>query len=159
MAHAASRVQVIAPRHSHHTSLIGLVGATRNIRTDILVDDSLRADVFQISDRSVKISGFWPSVEYLLDKFPEPELLLGDVTSRCVTRSLTNDLLAMGVVDGIFVEPLSPSNWVEAFPIGGTRPSLLDLTYLAVLPNGVWAQARLGNAFDAYLTRLNAEAA
>lgn len=158
MVYVATRVQVSAPLQTPYSRLIELICMTRRLQCDILQSATLRHDHFEIRDRSVAISGFWPGVEYLLAKYPEPELLLGDVSSRCVTRSLTNDLLAMGKVDGVFLNPLKPGVWIDGFPVGGNKPSLLDLAYIAVLPK-CGARDKLIASLHHYIARLNAEAA
>jgi hypothetical protein len=146
------------PKCTQYSRLIELVCKTRGLHCDIDTLEALPRDHFEIRDRSCAISGFWPAVEYLTTKYPEPELLLGDVTSRCVTRSLVNDMLAMGKVDGIFLDALKPDVWRGQFPVGGIRPSLLDLAYIAVLGDcGI--RDRLTGALDQFIARLSAEAA
>lgn len=157
MVTASSSIKLVVNRTSPYIHLLELICKTRGLNCQVSL--ALHADSgVDLYDRNVLIKGFWPALEYLTARYPMPELLIGDVTTRCIMRSLVAELLASGKVDGVFFKPLSPSMWTEDFPCGQHSPNLLDLTYLAVMHDCA-ARQRLAEALEQFCRRARQEAA
>lgn len=151
MAYPPTRICVQGHSASQYTRFIQRVCDSRGLTSSVIEVPKMRVDDFSIADRTNTISGVWPSVEYLMAKYPEPELLHGDGIARCVARSLVHDMLAMNKIDGIFADALNISRWREAFPVGGDRPCLIDLAYLTILDGNSFEYRRLDSAFKHFI--------
>ena len=156
MVTTTSSIKLFVNALTPYTDLLELICKTRGVQCDVKPQDG--DDRFDLYDRNVLIRGFWPALEYLLSRYPMPELLVGDVTTRCIMRSLLNELLQSGKVDGIFLKPLAPNLWVAPFPCGQHAPNILDLAYIAVLPDCM-SRRRLTDALDSFCRNSRQEAA
>jgi hypothetical protein len=135
MARETHHVTVTAHQTTQYTKYAQLLAAVKNLAVSTSVDSSLNRDHFVVADRSITISGFWPAVEFILERYPGDNIQSGwSLEHRAVQRSLTHDLLAMNKVCGVFEQPLK--RWYEKSPTGflieAEIPSLVDLAYLAV---------------------------
>lgn len=106
-----------------------LVASTRNKESNVvLIAPSLDTPNLVDARARLRLVGFWPCVEYLCERYPEPTLLPADCVLRGAMRSLTHELLTLGEPLGTFAR-MRPRG---QFIVGARTPSLLDLAYLAV---------------------------
>ena len=75
--------------------------------------------------RGVQVFGFWPSVEYLLDVRPYPNLLPSTVRERAIVRTSADLVLSQPMHIGQFHTLYVRANGDTEIP--GTSPSLLDV--------------------------------
>jgi glutathione S-transferase len=74
-----------------------------------------------LQERSLHLSGFWPSLLYLCERHPVPDLYPADVVRRAMVNSLVENILASG----------APSEFSSVRPAGrfltSDQPTLLDI--------------------------------
>ena len=135
MAREAHHVTITLPHQTQYSRYLQLVAAIKSVDVTIKEDPSLPRDHLVVSDRQIKISGFWPALEYILERYPGDNIQSGwSLDHRAVQRSLTHDLLATDKIEGIFLTTLK--RWFNGTPNGflieAGVPSLVDVAYLAV---------------------------
>ena len=75
--------------------------------------------------RGIQVYGFWPSVEYLLDVRPYPNLLPNTVWERAIVRTSASLVLDQPMYIGQFHALYIQNNGDIAVP--GVTPTLLDI--------------------------------
>lgn len=135
MARETHYINVIVQSASPYTRFINLVAAVKSIAICTQEETDLPVDHFVVADRTIKVSGFWPALEYVLEKYPGDNIQAGwSLEHRAVQRSLTHDLLLSAQINGIFDTTLQRwfSKGATGFLLEPHTPSLVDLAYLAV---------------------------
>lgn len=157
MAHEVHNVTITVHQQTQYSRYLQLIAAVKSVAVTVKEDPSVRRDHLVMSDRQIKISGFWPALEYILERYPGDNIQAGwSLDHRAVQRSLTHDLLAMDKIEGIFLTTLQ--RWFNGTPNGfiieaGT-PSLVDVAYLAVgheTPESKAPIAALRGVFNQYI--------
>jgi hypothetical protein len=144
MDHGSGAIRVTASAtESYRVEFLRLVAATRNRQIDFTETEG----AFSIQDRGTAITGFWPAISYLCERYPDPELLPGDCVQRALIRSLTEQLLTARTPTDAFARVRDRASFLL-----GSTPSLIDLAYLAVTAgNPNWSS--LHGAFALYMAR------
>lgn len=130
-------------------NFISLIARTRNRPTHWLKSSDRE---FSIWDRNLTITGFWPSVSYLCERYIDPELLSGDCVRRSLLRSLTEQLLELGEATGPFQIERPYGKFID-----GPLPNLLDLAYLVVTSPRDSKFESLHGEFDDFIARRQLE--
>lgn len=159
MARETHNVSVIVQHASPYTRYMQLLAAVKSIAIITQVEEHLPRDHFIVADRTIKISGFWPALEYVLDKYPGDNIQAGwSLEHRAVQRSLTHDLLSSEQISGIFETTLQRwySKGGKGFLLEASTPSLVDLAYLAIGDSNNPAIKALRAALNDYVSELRA---
>ncbi len=93
-----------------------------------------------IQDRDILITGLYPIIEYLEERYPEPRLFpLATPEDRARMRMLLDELLT-----NLFTNPENTPeiDWVQLMPahgefLLGTKRSILDLVIAATSPDDI----------------------
>lgn len=89
------------------------------------------ADLVSLHDRNLAIAGFWPSVEYLEDRFPYPPVLPDTPAKRAIIRSLAMQLFKSPETTG----PRLFSHKTQQFLFSNDAPLLIDFIAAIILPD------------------------
>ena len=120
----ASRITVRIPFHQAVAGpFFEYLGVGKNLAIEAALDE---VAAVELTDQKIRISGFWPAVLYICERYPQPELQPGDCIQRSLVRSLTAELLELGAPTGAFAKAADKNGLIL------DRPTLLDVAYLAV---------------------------
>lgn len=85
-------------------------------------------------DQTIKISGFWPAMMYLDERYPEPPMFGASPLLSAVIRSLTEEVLSHMDNDLLDLMVSAPAG--SRF-IAGDRPTLVDVAAAVVAQGAV----------------------
>lgn len=93
-----------------------------------------------LSDHGTTVKGFFPIIEFINDKYPEPSLIFTDPTEKAIVRMFVLDLVNGGAYENNndakkvltdLASELSPQSFLL-----GSKPSLVDLAVIPLIEDG-----------------------